>query len=1212
MADPIFSTIGSLKGFDIAYDSSRKHEVGVIDSSLLPTDTLLYRYYFSLEPHNPVDNSFGSQFDTSFGNIGLGFFTPARFSSLVPEVLISRDFIKFVLDFVISEPRFNVQFTPEIADATVGPQPLPYLELREHVLKVAYVFEVKLDANGAIEFLVNKDGTDYKVVTTTPDPTASPPEINLPVIPTPDERGKAWFDFYEEFDSGGSYAEFNRFTGKAPSDDFNFTYENPNSAQTTDTKRIGIEGLTEGKHYLISYEGISSHLYRQMVEVKFVKFNIVQGGVSLNGFDPPFVERRIFHHYLYKEWTDSAGNAHEGWRLSEQWHGDVPVHLLQSSNKEFDNDPASPTFNPIIGKKTGAVSNWGVFNMSNDNLNKRDDERVGYDRKYALFLNDRAKTSTNTSSTADTNELFIPAGAPLSDLDAKLTQDNFKIEFVSKNVVNYTGNSSSGDTVIEIGGPIGVGIGTFGTSGVRSANTLNYSGFWESQLYKRSYPRNTRIVNVFNRATNGAVGTIIAVRANKTGTPRSAVADPVLAFALDRNLYYKIFDDNSHKSEMGVIAQQSRSDRAFRFTSNPLLGEPINTFPGQNAIIEKFGYKTFIDDGKLTSSTSPKSGGGSSSSVVLELSDSTADVDTATATVTAPATNTDAVWGAVNTIGVNVPDTGLLLTALKIKMVFTISTTDLALNSNPVYQVKIRGWESKPVVLGGFIDRNDEKPARELSLVSLTHDKEVIVDIVGWTGLEFIEIITKQAITSATASLVSLKEEFTGTHVIKDIISLACNHDRSGNAMIFYTTTDNRLNLLHSSNSGIDWSNIENIMIRGDAVEDIRSVSDEVERDFAVFYFYKDALLVTYFNKNIFNVLDEDYISGTDQEKKDKRARAFDSVRRQTSNLVWGDVIKLDSEKATQTNAAGEVVFQDIEDNVLYQKVVDASGVIDTTDYDAYVARTSPVVDIIKEDLTDTTSSAHQLNGSNKFIQVSEATASSTFNTAANPTLDNSIHLAKSNPNSRDYSAYVDRKGVTRLMIRNTNDDGQANYRCLASDDGGKTWEDGWRFQADVANNLDPVRINSLSSGASTEEGTDIQLLYNNKTYELYVFYFYLDCILCKVIPSNVFSKSDDEKSEIINNLNIYAVCGNLTNLDSEKKVTIGDSKKIIFGEFQNDNFDKYYSRADYEPQAVAGYITKHSFPRIFVIRGDNSVDAFFFDGNQWYPEQVYNDEEIN
>jgi hypothetical protein len=313
-----------------------------------------------------------------------------------------------------------------------------------------------------------------------------------------------------------------------------------------------------------------------------------------------------------------------------------------------------------------------------------------------------------------------------------------------------------------------------------------------------------------------------------------------------------------------------------------------------------------------------------------------------------------------------------------------------------------------------------------------------------------------------------------------------------------------------------------------------------------------------------------------------RETEATDTIRRQFSHLVWGNVLKPASDLETETDASGNVVYEDIQNNAL---------LLDS-DFQSYQTSARPMNEILYG--ASVPPSVVDLPSFNKFIMIGKRTANS--------------DLAFSDPDIFDYSVCQNEIGVLRLMILTEDTSGNPTYRLLNSTDSGENWTDGWRYLKDPTDPLKQVvRINSLSDGQDTEEGERVFMLYNDFTNEIVVFYFYLGAILCKFIPDQLLNSIDlDEISEQINEMEIYAVAGNLVNVENEIRSASGPDKKIITGFFQKnaDNYAEFYSNDIYAAHTVAGYITKKGYIRIFALKDGKTVDGYFFDGNEWVPEQ--------
>jgi hypothetical protein len=316
----------------------------------------------------------------------------------------------------------------------------------------------------------------------------------------------------------------------------------------------------------------------------------------------------------------------------------------------------------------------------------------------------------------------------------------------------------------------------------------------------------------------------------------------------------------------------------------------------------------------------------------------------------------------------------------------------------------------------------------------------------------------------------------------------------------------------------------------------------------------------------------------------DKRIEALDTIRRQSCYLVWGDAIKEETEKKTEVDSDGKHTVEDLNDNVIFLP----ADVVD------YQDNGRAVTAISSSDDADT--SSKDLSISNKFIYIGKKTESE--------------GLATSEPSSVDYAVYINGKGAFRMFIAHENSLGKSVIRNLNSYDSGLNWSDGWKFEKTSAPTEDEhvVRINCLSDGEDSEEGTNISVLYNNAQDTVYIFYFYLGAVLCKPIADSVFNMRDlDEQAELINNIPIYAVAGNLESIISESNYEKSDDESpILLNYFQRDseNMKKYYNEEYYSAQPISGYRTKGGYLRVFLVNSNNIVDGYYYDGGFWIPDK--------
>lgn len=1114
----------SLAGWDIAYDSRRKHNVGVINPELLPADNMIYRYYFFVNPYS-IDN----EPLPSFGGIGGGL---ADISGLFfsTKLSLARDKVEFILDFVTSIPRFDILF--EVNSSDIVSQGV--LKMPSYYLTVGYIFHVRVDSNNNVTHLINRNGVAVPVGT-------GAGQVQMPVRPNPDDRGRDWFAYYDSFESGGAYSDYNVYDGKSKGPDFDYTYGNRLTSKSTDIDRAKVHGLAAGEKYLITYESITSHLYRQHVKINFLQNNFDMLGVNISANNiPPFVEGIEISHYLWKEWTTVTGSDtvnHSGWRISESWLHPLKVHQIRDQDAEYD-----PVANPVIGYSSGRAGGWALFNMTNDNLaTYKDSSRIGYSRNYANYLQ-KNRSSVAVSPNVDTNEI-TPQTASV---------DNFEIEYVSnKRVLNYGTDINASGVTIEQGGALGV---------LFRVNQTEYSGHWESQLYGRNYPENTRIVNVFNDSQHGDNGNVIAVYMKKRPIALSMLEDPYFFFVKNGELYQRFIEDTEYERIIGGRLNNNQFYLEHRSSQSSAAGEEGQTHPGKSVMPVEKEFKTFINNTFESAPVVTDSDGNTVTSYPRVSATFTSN--NVTSDVTGILTKVSEVDSSktLYVFGINV-DSSKKLSSLKIKV---------RTPSSAVF--KVRGWSSAidSSDFGKRIDWDDEKSEREIAGVTMKDNEYEIIDLLGWSSIAFLEIISDREITSVDDAEIRYINSQTDM-VLKDINSIAALTDQFGTFMLFYTTKGGRLNFISTHNAGFTWNHIEHIVMRGDKIRDLSGIVNREDNTYLLFYFYKDALLCQHFDLDLFRIITRD---------ADRKAKALDSIRLQWANLIYGRVLKPESERDTRTDTSGNVVYEDINDNVIFTQA----------DLDSNMSRINSVEEIMSLPATDIPTTTVNLSDNNKFILVGTETSQSS--------------LASKNPSSSDYDVYQNGNKVIRLMIREDLFGSNFVYRCLQSSDDGQNWFDVWNYQ-NVTGSDKIARINYLSLGENSEEGTNIYLLYNNGTGMLYIFYFYKDVLLCKRVFDDMFLKDANSIADELAAAPLYAVAGMLTNVEDESAHLAGGN--IRFGTFQqkDNNVTKYYSTNNYAPQKICGYVSQRGYIRVFLFSSKGSIDGYFFDGNQWIPEHA-------
>jgi len=1124
----------SLEGWDIAYDSRRQHNVGVINPDLLPTDNLIYRYYFFANPI-PIEQAL----PPSFGGIGGG---AADITALFfgTGLGLARDKVEFILDFVTSSPRFDIVMEVASGDILSTSGTSGVLQMPDYYLSMAYMFQVDVDADGVVTHIYKRDGTRQEIGSGTN-------QIQLPTRPNPDDRGRDWFEYYDTFKEP-PWSEYNMFNRKEHGPDFDFTYGNMVRSRSTDHDRANVERLAAGNKYLITYEPITSHLYRQHVKIGLLQTNFYMLGVNISANNvPPFVESMEIAHYMWKNWTSTTTSAgasggtvstttnHEGWRISETWMHPLKVHQIQDPNQPYD-----PITNPRVRYETGRSGGWAFFNMTNENLSTyKDEDRVGYAKEYAEYMSEN-RTDAPLSSPANTNEI-TPSTA---------RNNNFQIEYVSnKRTVNYGTYLDAANIVWEIGGAMGV---------LFRANQTEFAGHWFSEWYGRGYPANTRIVNLFNDSQHGNNGNVIAVWTKKRPMSLSMIEDPYFFFITNGKLYMRLLDDVLQKKLLGSRLDGSQFDLEHQSSQTTILGESGQSHPGRSIILGEKDFKTFINNMLETAPVVTDSDG----NTVMSFPTIAAQITSATLTASSVSSRISPVDSTKTIYTFNAePSGGQTLSSIALKM---------RISGNSSATLKIRGWSASRNQSddGNRIDWKDAKSDREIAGVTVSDNAEATIDLSGWSSIGYLEFISDREISSVESLKAFYTDAQTNSELLmNNISSIAGTTDKKGTFMLFYVNKDKRLNFMSTSNGGHTWQHIEYVVMRGDVIDNISGIINRVDNSYMLFYYYKDALLCQKFDLDLFEIVTRD---------PDTKAKALDSIRMRSAHLVWGDVIKPSSERVTRTDSAGNVVFEDINDNLI----------IDQTDEDDHFSRFDSI-----ERIMDGTSSATyiDLNVNNKFIRVGAETVQS--------------GLASSSPTSTDYAVYENRRGIFRVMLRHEVFGDNPTYRCLESTDRGATWSDAWNYKKTV--DTDKIaRINYLSLGEDSEEGANLYLLYSSGTEKLYMFYFYKDVLLCKIADENMFSRSENEIAEELGESPLYAVAGLLTNVEDESK-HIGDGN-IIFGNFQQNqvNVTKYFS-GDYEPQQPCGHVTSKGYVIIYLINNSGTIDAYFFDGDQWRPEHA-------
>jgi len=1165
--------------FQLAYDSRYKHNIGVIPPDLLPANGIIYRYYFSAEPYVSEPSLFAPG---AFGPLGGGALTlPGAYGT---EIRTGRDEISFIIDFVVTSPVFGRVIEASHENVKTDALGVNYLELDTDVLTVAYVFEAEFDSTtGELSHLIKNDGTSVAV----------PTDITLPEVPSADDRGGAWFDFFDSFHENPDplvtavYADYNLYNGKIRPDGFDYTYKNKWTTKSP-ANRIEIKNLTvpsdpstvpsisssyiAPKKYIITYEGIKQYLFRQTLDVVLIKDNFILGGVNVSQNLAPTIQNKVINHYLWKTWADPTDPTKtlSGWRLVEGWRNILNAYALQDSSLPYDS-----LTNPRVG--VNPVS-YVKFNMTEKSLQLPDESRIGYDANFAEYLEIRKVENSN---------LTPPPKVPTTPLnindviETNVLIENFQTESVSSSEMSYL---SFGDFVFTTGA-----IESFGGFILEGAAYTSYMGYWESNFYKIRLPQNTRMVNVYNKATNKINGIMMAVKINQISNYMCFIQDPAIFFTYQNKLYYNFFDDYLGKY---LIAAQQNFDEyeANQLTTQvPCPGTVGNDFPGKVAVTEEYWYGTNIDDSNLTSSTSPKDA----------VATSYADFATDRLYVSSSTLSSSLVPFSFSPIsdysyvsdldssrtlyfyGEDV-DIDKVYTRLDIKVNFYDSDTKTDV-------IRVRGWESEPTQMGVHIGRDDNKSIREVATVTIESNEVCQIPLSAWIGVSFIEIVfQKRPETIESLEFKYLDNASEELMLVDGVKSIAAAMNERGYAFCFYEHEEGRVNLLSTCNDGRRFNHVENFFIRGDSIGDLRGIINLEDEVFYLFHFYKDSLLCVPLNINVLRII-------TDNDSK--RATALDMIRRQYCYLVWGNVEK--STLKTEYGSAGEIIFEDIEDNI-----IDSETAVDN-----YHDRSDDINTIIKGDGDKVSNIIYGDAGSknNKFIMVGQKTAMTTS-------------LISSDPDSQEYATYEDNKGILRIIIR-IESEFDPVYRMLRSDNGGKDWEDNWNYLKDLSilsEEANIVRINNLSDGVNTEEGTNVFALYSDAADIVVLFYFYKSALLCKFVANHILNSRDlDGVTEYINSLPIYAVAGNFVNIESEMRLgpavaspairVSNASNKILLGTFQKNinNYEKYYTSDIYIPQNITGYETQEGYLRIFIQKNNREIDGYTFDGSQWRPEMA-------
>jgi hypothetical protein len=476
--------------------------------------------------------------------------------------------------------------------------------------------------------------------------------------------------------------------------------------------------------------------------------------------------------------------------------------------------------------------------------------------------------------------------------------------------------------------------------------------------------------------------------------------------------------------------------------------------------------------------------------------------------------------------------------------------------------VKIRGWENTPDEIGKLnLFEDQTKPLYELSSIYLG-GIEGTIQVDGWTDITFIEIFY----VNEVSKYVIVDQEKSPNNFINNADSVGCMASKSGLFFAFYTTGGGRMNLLISNNFGDNWRNYENIFMRGGRMSNIRSIVNQDDDTLTLFHYYKEnSLLMTRVETSLVNVSFEDI---------DKQAALLDQIRTKECYLVWGDI----------DNESG------IKDNIL----------LTFEDDDIYFSSRVIQEDIINSNGGEGSYPTYDLSEFNKFIRFGSLTESQ-------------LLTRQDCPKDADYDVYENSYGVLKLLA--IDDEGDARF--IESRDDGLNWSNVWTVEEEPK-----IKINSLKpiSGEEIAEGEYVSTIYNPFEEKVYIFYFYEKTFLIKVMDDNQFEEFDsqEELSNVFNSLPIYALCGELNNVDGyrvenqseddgEEDENEAYTSTIIFNDFQKNEiyFERFYGELYYLPQKVTGYTTDKGYMRVFLVNNNKTVDSFYYDGFQWYPENV-------
>jgi hypothetical protein len=470
--------------------------------------------------------------------------------------------------------------------------------------------------------------------------------------------------------------------------------------------------------------------------------------------------------------------------------------------------------------------------------------------------------------------------------------------------------------------------------------------------------------------------------------------------------------------------------------------------------------------------------------------------------------------------------------------------------------VKIRGWKNKPEEIGVQNLLNaDDVPFYEKSSVYKTSG-DVSIKVNGWEGISFIEIIGCSGISNYNV----LNDEISPHNFINNADSVACSVGSRGILSCFYTTEGGRMNLLISNNFGISWNNYENIFMRGGRMSGLRSIVNNESDEMKIFHYYKNSILMVSLQLSVvnFNISDVD-----------TNSRLLDQIRTQEAYLIMGDI---DSEEGIKDNM---ILTQEDSEAFLETRVTSEDIISQNGDYQ---------VDF-------------DLSVSNKFIKLGSITKAN--------------KLSRENaPSDIDYTVFENKKGVLRMLIKNDDDE----IRCLESGNDGLDWYNYW----EVGESIDEdskVKINSLKpvDDEDIDEAVFLSAIYNEIERRVYIFYCFRTAILVKPVDEDVFFNNETQAdfAKLFNSLQIYFVCGELNSVEAFKPDADSDEdvegSSIFFNEFQlNEDYkEQFYNEEKYVNQHVTGYATKKGYMRVFLVNNNKTIDSYYYDGIQWYPENV-------